>query len=145
MKATNITHGGAIQRTDTDRMYEHAVRYYEEIRKRKSDIKAISDNTDFSVEEIAIVKNHLFFNKYDLGDEELTGFDPDYDIAVSWQRLIDGKNIQEMDIVLLKHELLEYHIMEEKGLSYNDAHTIACKKYDYPKYVKELDRNEGII
>ena len=35
---------GAIPRDDLDRMDSHAERYYEEIRKRKSDIKAIAKN-----------------------------------------------------------------------------------------------------
>jgi len=63
---------------------------------------------------------------------------PDYDMAISWQRLIEGKSIQEMDIVLLKHELMEYGLMKQ-GLLYDEAHSITEKTYNYKKYTNELD------
>ena len=131
---------GAILRNDTERMDAHAKRYYEEIRKRKSDIAAIAKNTGFSVEDVEKVKKHVFIDTHDLGDEIPERFAPDYDMAVSWQRLIDGKDIQEMDIVLLNHELMEYELMKQ-GLSYNEAHRIAEKSYNYNKYIDELDKN----
>ena len=77
---------------DFERCEEHARRYYEEIRKRTSDIAAIAKNTEFSEQAIEIIKSHLFLNKYDLGEDEPTTFYPSYDIAVSWQNLISGKN-----------------------------------------------------
>ena len=58
--------------------------------------------------------------------------------------MIDGKNIMEMDIVLLHHELMESRLMNENGMSYNEAHREAEKEYSYIKYVKELDLKEGI-
>ena len=143
---TNITGAsGAIPRSDMRRMVEHAELYYQEIRNRTSDIKSIAENTEFSAEEVQIVKNHIFFNQYDLGYEFPTSFDPDYDMAVSWQRLIEGKNIQEMDIVMLNHELMEYRLMSEKGLKYKEAHDITDKVYSYSKFSRELDRKEGIL
>ena len=45
------------------------------------------------------IKRHIFVNEYDLGEDGRRRFDPDYDMAVSWQRLIEGKDIQEMDTV----------------------------------------------
>jgi len=120
-------------------MDEHAARYYEEVRKRTGDIESIAKNTGFSVEDITIIKNHVFFNEYDLDGKKLKKFDPDYDMAVSWQRLIDGKNIKEMDIVLLNHELMEFGLMKQ-GLSYNEAHRITDKTYSYKKYTDELDK-----
>jgi len=136
---------GAIPRHEWTRMDTHARMFYEQIRKRKSDIETIAKNTSFTVEDIQIVKNHLFFNKYDLGEEVTTRFDPLYDIAVSWQRLIDGSNIQEMDIVLLHHELMEYKLMVQCGMDYKSAHDIAEKTYNYSKFIKELDEAEGLF
>ena len=60
-------------------------------------------------------------------------FDPSYDMAQSWQRLISGKGIQEKDIVLLKHEYAELRYME-RGLTQNQAHIKASKRYNYAKY-----------
>lgn len=98
---------GAIPRDDNARMDAHAERFYEEIRKRTSDISAIAENTSFSAEDIARIKQHIFFDVHDLGDEIPERFSPDYDMAVSWQRLIEGPEIREMDLVLLRHEMLE--------------------------------------
>ena len=134
---------GAIPRKDIQRMDEHAERYYSEIRRRKSDVSAIAENTGLSVENIKNIKEHIFLNEYALGDDKLERFSPDYDMAVSWQRLIDGKDIQEMDIVLLNHELMEYELMKQ-GLLYKEAHEIAEKSYNYTKYVIELNRKAGI-
>ena len=136
---------GAIPRNDIKRMDNHARMYYEEIRRRTSDIEAISRNTGFSESDIEKIKNHIFFNEYDLGRKSLSKFDPDYDMAVSWQRLIDGKNIEEMDLVMINHELMEYDLMANKGLSYKEAHTLTDKKYNYSKYIKELDQKEGLF
>ena len=49
--------------------------------------------------------------------------------------LIDGKNIKEQDLVLLKHEYLEM-ILVERGLSQNEAHVQASIKHNYAKYLE---------
>ncbi|MDR1589076.1 MAG: hypothetical protein LBS51_02670 [Oscillospiraceae bacterium] len=134
---------GAISRSDNKRMTEHAVLYYKEIRKRTTDVAAITANTRFTIADVDIVKQHLFFNKYDLGGNEPERFSPSYDIAVSWQRLIEGNHIQEMDIALLNHELLEYSYMQA-GKDFFEAHRLAEKEYNYAGYVKELDLAEGV-
>ncbi len=122
---------------DFARCEEHASRYYEEIRKRKSDIAAIAKNTGYSEQEIEIIKNHVFINKYDLGEDEPTTFYPNYDIAVSWQNLIEGKNIEEKDLVLLRHEYHEHNLMVKEGLSYIEAHEKTQKLYNYKKAVDD--------
>ena len=71
-------------------------------------------------------------------------FEADYDIAVSWQRLIEGKDTREMDLVLLNHELVEYNLMKEKGMPYPMAHREAEKLYNYTQYIKLLDLKEGV-
>ena len=81
---------------------------------------------------------------YDLGGLEPERFEADYDIAVSWQRLIDGGNIHEMDFVLLNHELIEHSLMNEDCMPYAQAHREAEKRYNYIQYVKELDLMEGL-
>ncbi len=135
---------GAIPRKDVRRMRKHAIMYYEEIRKRDSDVDAIAANTGFGKEAIRKIKEHVFHNFYHLDEEEPTRFDADYDMAVSWQRLIDGKDIREMDIVLLHHELTEHRLMNEDGLSYDAAHAIAENQYNYSQFVRALDLREGI-
>ena len=135
---------GAIPRHDIERMDKHAEQYYEQIRRRSSDVEAIARNTGFSEDDIAKIKSHLFLNEYDLGDATPSKFDPLYDIAISWQRLIDGKNIQEMDLVLLRHELMEHELMNVRGMSYIKAHRLTEASHNYSKFVRELDEREGI-
>jgi len=135
---------GAIPRNDRSRMDRHAELYYDEIRKRDSDIEAIAANTDFALDDVRKIKEHVFFNKYALGGLEDERFDADYDMAVSWQRLIEGTSIQEMDIVMLNHELLEHTLMNNQGMTYASAHREAEKLFNYLKYVKDLDLKEGI-
>ena len=143
MKTTGAS--GAIPRHDWTRMDAHAKMFYEQIRKRKSDIKAIVNNAGFTFDEIRKVKEHIFFNEYDLGDETPTRFDPTYDIAISWQRLIDGRDIKEMDMILINHELMEYNLMNQQGMDYTTAHHIAEKAFNFSKFVKELDEKEGLV
>jgi SPP1 gp7 family putative phage head morphogenesis protein len=135
---------GAIPRNDLKRMNDHATLFYEEVRNRQFDVTQIARNTGFSVEDITLIKQHVFFNEYDLGREDLERFYPDYDMAVSWQRLTEGTHIQEMDIVLLNHELLEYSYMQQ-GMSYDEAHRLTEKVHDYKKFVDELNHKEGVF
>jgi len=135
---------GAIERRDIKRQETHAKLFYNEVRKRTADVETIARNTGFSVEDVESVKRHIFLDYHDLGDEEPERFNPSYDMAISWQRLIDGKDIREMDIVLLQHELHELRLME-KGLSYRQAHDAAEKLHNYSKFIKELDAMEGLL
>lgn len=115
---------------------KHAEQYYESVRKMKTDVENISKNTDCTSEYISKIKDHLFIKKHDLGEYGIKHFDPDYDIAQSWQRLIDGKYIQPHDYILLKHEYEEQGYMA-KGYSQQQAHDMANIKYNYTESLKE--------
>ena len=129
---------GAIPRNDLARMDAHAERFYEEIRRRNSDIEIIARNTGHSVEAISSIKEHVFFDEHALGDDVPERFSPDYDMAVSWQRLISGDDIREMDLVLLRHEQMELGLMR-RGIPYFEAHKQAEAVHNYTKYVKQLN------
>lgn len=115
---------------------KHANLYYEEIRKRNSDIKAIAKNTGYSEKVIQDIKSHVFMNKYNLYGG-YKSFDPSYDMAISWQRLIEGKDIRKCDIILLKHERLEKFLMDRYNYDYKKAHGLVVRKYDYEKALRE--------
>ena len=102
----------------SDQAQEHAEKHYEAVKRMKTDIKHISANTGFSEDDITKIKNHVFIEKHDLGNGELEYFYPNYEMAQSWQRLIDGKNIQKHDITLLNHELLEQRLMKKGWMNY---------------------------
>lgn len=114
----------------------HAEQYYESVRHMKTDVKRIAKNTGFNEYDIYKIKEHVFLKKHDLGGSELEYFYPSYEMAQSWQRLIDGKNIKKHDITLLQHEIMERNLMEQ-GYSQLDAHKITEKKYNYGKEANE--------
>lgn len=128
-----IIQSGALD-PGSDRAYDHAVRYYESVRHMTTDCKRIAANTGFREQDIRIIKNHVFIEEHDLYDGKMR-FIPDYEMAQSWQRLIDGQNIKERDIVLLNHEFLEHTLMTQ-GLSTREAHKQAQNVYNYAVMVR---------
>ena len=93
-----------------------------------------------SEKSISIVIDHVFYNKHELATGYQTFFE-DYDMAEPFRRLRSDKNIQPHDIILLKHERLEYELMKKTGRNYSDAHHLTETKYNYvvalKKYLKE--------
>ncbi|MPL94044.1 hypothetical protein SDC9_40192 [bioreactor metagenome] len=127
-------YSGAIIFEDSPAAIAHAQQYYAAIRKMTADIPRISKNTGWKKRNVAAVKQHVFLDEH-LIDGQMQRFDPSYEIAQSWQRLIDGRNIQEQDLVLLNHELMELQLMRE-GLPFEQAHAQASKAFDFGRYVK---------
>ena len=84
---------------------EQAEEMYSNYRLMTDDIEKISNNTGWSMDDVSTVKNHAF-NKQVLLDDGYSHFPADYEMAVAWQRLIEG-NFYESDILLLKHKLYE--------------------------------------
>ena len=138
-KSDNITSGakGAYNRSndpDGKKREAHAERYYESVRNSKKDsvVETISHHTSISAEYVSKMYDHLFINEYDL-DKGHVRFDADYDIAESIQRLREGKNIQEHDVILVYHEAMEYDLMNNEGLGYEEAHEKANRAFNYQK------------
>ena len=84
------------------------------------------------------IYNHVFIERHKFIDGSTHMFDPDYDMAESFRRILDGKDIKPHDIVLLKHENLELNLMKKYNLVYEDAHDITIRKYDYQKALDEF-------
>ena len=127
---------GALDR-DSNEAITHAKSYYQEVRNRKPEpeIKAISENTGFSEEQVADIRRHMFFDEIRFETGELKRFDPDYDQAVAWQRLRDG-NFSANDVLLLNHELEEIRYMREHKAFYEEAHRHANEKYNWQNTLK---------
>jgi hypothetical protein len=123
---------------DTPEAEAHAKQYYESVRHMKTDHVRIAENTEFTEQEILDVKNYLFVDKHNL-TEGFRRFDPDYDIAQSWQRLIDGGNIQDHDILLLKHEIMEMD-MVKRGITQMQAHEETSHMFNYVQAVERWRR-----
>lgn len=113
---------------------EHAVRYYETLRNsnQKYLAETISNNTGMRQRSVEKVLAHVLFNRYNL-DKGYSRFEESYEMSQSFQRLImaKGKHILPKDIVLLKHERLEYELMNRYGKVYEEAHALSNKKHNY--------------
>lgn len=123
----------------------HAERMYKEISKRMYDYLDIAKNTDFSIEQVQMVKSYIFKHKHYLDGKILTEkFHPTYEIAESWKRLSEkgGKNIKKHDVLLLYHELYEINLLlVHTDMSQNTAHNLANVKYNYEFACREFYRN----
>ncbi len=119
----------------------HATLYYEEVRNRKdySDAKQIVKNVEgFSEQDIEEIRHHVFIDKIPRSGK-LERFDPSFEQAQVWQRLVEGKNIKKSDIIFLKHEKKELTIMRDLGYNYEEAHNIADEEFNWWKSVLEDD------
>ena len=124
-----------------------AEEYYERARKDDSDVKRIAKYTGMSEKKIQRIKDHLFHNAHMLDDGKKRKFDADYDIALAWQRLSEGRG-EKRDILLLKHEYLESCLERKYNLTYREAHDLAEKKYPWDKEIERLfgeDGEDGIL
>lgn len=118
--------------------------YYEEVlgRKREYEIDAVAQNSGFSVSDVSKIFAHVFELEHLFADGSIHKFVPDYDMAQSWIRLREGKNIQPHDMILLQHELMEAEIMgTDTTIPYDPVHDEVSKKYNYKaaliKYLKD--------
>lgn len=111
-----------------DKAREHAERYYAAVRKMKTDVARIAETTGRSLEEIQEIKDFIFMDEHDLlGGRQR--FEPDYMMAESWRRLIEGKP-EPHDLTLINHELMERGLMAH-GVPQDEAHIITTQTYNY--------------
>lgn len=147
----NIKKSGAVYsyKNDPDGSKRQGIaeKLYEQTRNRNSmyEVRAIAKNSGMSEADIKKVYDHIYTNKHLFKNGTIHLFDPDYEMAQSWQRLRNNNNIQPHDITLLKHELAEYSIMGESiDIEYEPVHNEVTKKYNYQKelmqYLKERGR-----
>lgn len=133
MKNSGAIYGAWNAKNDPDEIHrkKHAELYYESVRNRSTvhEVARITKHTGFAERDVQAIYDHVFENYYEL-EGGSKRFDPDYDMAQSWDRLFSGKDIQKHDITLLHHELMESKLMAE-GMNYDTAHKITQKKYDY--------------
>ena len=131
--ADKITSGGisGARNPYGEKAKEHARKYYGLVRSMTTDVAKISNATGMSKADVQSVKDFIFLDKHDLGNGKLEYFEPDYMMAESWRRLVDGKP-EKHDITLLNHEIMEKQMMQQ-GFSQEEAHLQTSKKYDYAK------------
>ena len=104
---------------------EYAEKMYDKFRKSNTDIKNISENTNIPEWRVKRIKEHVFYNEH-IKDFEVGRFDPDYDMAKSWERLING-NYVKSDLDLLNHEIFEAKFEAIFKTNYRTAHEKTIK------------------
>lgn len=123
---------------------EHAERYYGLVRSMKTDVAKISAATGIPEKDVQAVKDFLFYEKHDLGGDEPQLFEPDFMMAESWQRLVDGRP-EPHDLTLLRHEIMEKELMAG-GMSQEEAHIQTSAKFNYDKearaYHAEIEKHK---
>ena len=143
---TGAISGALNDKNDPDyiRHYKHAERYYEARRKNgiRAFVNKIHQNTGYPKKRLESIYNHVFINEYDLATGH-SRFSPSYEMTQSFQRLLEGKNIQAHDILMLKHEHLEFAIMHKLGYNYDRAHDLTNTKYNYSKAETEWRRKHA--
>lgn len=139
----DILVSGARIRPDVRDANVSAVNYYEGIRKRNDDIVKIVANTDFTTEQISLIKYYIFFAVHDLGNGLLEKFDPDYMMSESWRRLSSSNKgcILAHDVLMLEHELFEILLLLTNKFNQRQAHEIAQLRYDYASAAKAYYRS----
>ena len=113
--------------------------YYDAIRALTSDVETIANNTGMKRENIQKIKNHLFHNEHILDRHVDHGvaavrsrFSPDFEVANSWVRLLNGK-YTDQDLQLLRHEMAELTVMRISNDSrYDRAHKRANRLFPSP-------------
>lgn len=108
----------------------HAELMYEEIRKRTTDCKKISENTIFTEKAVEEIKAHMFTKEHRFADGSVRLFDSDFEQAQAWDRLTKG-TYTDLDVLMLKHEYVELTQMRLHDLVYEDAHEIANSKHNW--------------
>lgn len=93
----------SLDKNERDKAKAHAKMYYETLRNsdREILIDKITVSSGLRRESIEKVLEHVFDNKYNL-DEGYGHFEPDFQMAQSFQRLLEGNPVPR-DITLLKH------------------------------------------
>lgn len=127
------------------RQIEHAYTQYDAIKngnqsleKHKifSNIGRFREMKDFSKDDVDIAFNHVFNDLHELHDGKGL-FTPEYDMAQSWNRLINGNQIEQHDLILLRHERLEHDYMYKENLDYNTAHRKTSAYFNYADAVRK--------
>lgn len=118
------------------RAQHHAEQYYESVRKMTSDVAHIARNTGYTEQQIQDIKNYVFYETHVLDDDKIARFDASYEMAESWQRLIDGKAVQPHDLTLLMHESMERELVLQ-GYTQDEAHIMTSAIYNYAKEAYE--------
>lgn len=145
-KDSELTGGKIIPKNETKferyvRREEEAKNFYEKVR-NTNDVKLIAKNLNEPKEKVELVKKHVFFNKHKMDDGKIERFPADYDMAVAWKRMQEGKQ-NDTDILLFNHEYLELSYEKKYNCRVRTAHDKANKTYNWQRAIDEKLGEKG--
>jgi hypothetical protein len=106
------------------------------------DAPRVDGTSGFSVDEIAQIRRHVFFEEHPIQDYDgitvtLQRYDASPDMAEAWLRLRSGHQRPE-DIALLEHELAESrYYQSHPGAIYQEAHAAANQVSNWERQIPE--------
>ncbi|NFG62879.1 hypothetical protein [Clostridium sp. CMCC3677] len=119
-----------------DKLDEIAEEMYDSFRGISDDVEKIANNTGWDIKDINQIKEHVFLDEV-LKDSGMGRLDPDYEMAMAWERLCKGE-FHDNDILLLKHELYESTYYRINKSTQRQAHDITTEIFDWNRYVESL-------
>jgi hypothetical protein len=102
-----------------------AMQAYDEIMLKTTDVVEISKCYQLSLEEVKRAKDHAFGR----GVSQYC-FSPEILMAEAWQRMTLNQG-NELDEILLRHEVYESDLVINQGLKQENAHQLAQEKYPW--------------
>ena len=108
---------------------------YDEIMLETQDVLTISQRYQLSLEDVERAKNYAFgdgVSRYQ--------FSPEILMADAWRRMTLNQGNQ-LDEVLLRHEIYESNLVLNQGLSQSEAHKLAQEKYPWSALVTQSKKD----
>ncbi|WP_051542002.1 hypothetical protein [Clostridium lundense] len=119
-----------------DKLDEIAEEMYDSFREISDDVEKIANNIGWDIKDINQIKEHVFLDEV-LKDSGMGRLDPDYEMAMAWERLCKGE-FYDNDILLLKHELYESTYYRMNKCTQRQAHDVTTEIFDWNGYVESL-------
>ncbi|MBC6479434.1 MAG: hypothetical protein GDA56_18325 [Hormoscilla sp. GM7CHS1pb] len=104
---------------------KEAMRSYDLIILVTDDIPRIARRYQLSVSEVERAKDYAFGSGL-----VAYQFSPDIHMAEAWNRMASGQG-NDLDEVLLRHEVFESDLVVNQGMSQPDAHNLAQARYPW--------------
>jgi hypothetical protein len=116
--------------------FRKIIQAYDEIMDRTDDIHIIARKYHLNPDDIQRAKDYAFgsgVSKYK--------FTPDIDMVQAWQR-IALREENDIDKVLLKHEVYESDLVINQGMNQIDAHNLTQEIYPWSILLKERNQKQ---
>ncbi len=116
--------------------FRKIIQAYDDIMDKTDDISIIAQKYQLNPDEVKRAKNYAFGS----GVSQYK-FTPDIDMAQAWQRIALGEG-NDIDEVLLKHEVYESALVINQGMNQIDAHNLTQEIYPWSVLLKKRNQQQ---